>query len=77
MAKLFYNSVLSTSNSTTFMATNLKDFYIVRPMTSYGHMHIPIGMVRDAIILEQYNLLPPLAHKGHSALSRMAPAIAA
>lgn len=58
------------------MATNLKDFYIVRPMTSYGHMHIPIGMVRDAIILEQNNLLP-LAHKGHSALSRMAPAIAA
>jgi hypothetical protein len=52
--KLLLNSVISTNNA-KFMTINLKDFYLMMPMSRYKYFHMKLDLFPQDII-NQYNL---------------------
>ena len=60
MAKLIFNSVLSTKNA-KFMCAEIANFYINNPMNRYEYIKLPMDIIPEEII-QQYNLRN-LAHK--------------
>ena len=61
MAKLIFNSVLSTKNA-KFICADIAKFYLNNPMKIYEYMKLPLDIIPEEII-QQYNLRN-LAHKG-------------
>ena len=61
MAKLIFNSVLSTKNA-KFMCADITNFYLKNPMNRYEYMKPPMFIIPEEII-QQYKLVN-LAHKG-------------
>jgi hypothetical protein len=66
--KIVFNSAVSIPNG-KFIGFDMKDFYLITKMARYEYMRLPLDIIPQEIIdlsqiIDQYNLLLPLVHKG-------------
>jgi hypothetical protein len=61
--KLFLNSIISTDNA-KFMMIDLKDFYLMTPMTKYEYFCMKLDLIPDDII-EEYKLRDIIDNNGN------------